>query len=374
MTKAKQMFQQMHQRQKERNASLMGEVQRCQQNCVAMEQENDKLKQAIALLLQRFAQLGEIFSGSELAHLASTSSAPGTPPLLSAPKAGAQAKNPPTSPPGIDNAEAQANAAIPSLPEFPLLSFSEALCGTPQGPSFRTPLSLAQMLTPQTCSSEGGLLPSSWPAVAPSLAMPPSGMLAASVFQSAHFSFQLRKADGADLGLNVQSVDQVLRVEGIRAGGAVEAWNRQCAGGPTAEKVVLVGDKIISVNGVSYDPQKMLEECRDRQLLKITIVRGDRPMPAPVTLPAKACPPTAADASISAARAAAAKKMNVNASVFVPILQPASEAPAAPVTGAEAETGGRSADADGAAGKLVLTEPALASGQPAASPSDAGRQ
>lgn len=39
------------------------------------------------------------------------------------------------------------------------------------------------------------------------------------------------------------------------------------------------GDRIISVNGVVYNPVKMLEECRDRQLLKLTIVRGDGPLP-----------------------------------------------------------------------------------------------
>ena len=37
------------------------------------------------------------------------------------------------------------------------------------------------------------------------------------------------EADGADLGLNVShhESDRVLRVEGVRAEGAVEAWNRQ---------------------------------------------------------------------------------------------------------------------------------------------------
>jgi hypothetical protein len=91
------------------------------------------------------------------------------------------------------------------------------------------------------------------------------------------FSFTLRKADGTDLGLNVShhEDDKALRVEGVRPEGAVEAWNRQCVGSTASEKAVLPGDRIVSVNGVVNDPAKMLEECRDRQLLKITVVRGE---------------------------------------------------------------------------------------------------
>jgi len=94
----------------------------------------------------------------------------------------------------------------------------------------------------------------------------------------------LRKADGSDLGLNVShhEEDKALRVEGVRPEGAVEAWNRQCVGSTASEKAVLSGDRIVSVNGVSNDPAKMLEECRDKQLLKLTVIRGEA-VPAPKT-------------------------------------------------------------------------------------------
>merc|ERR1719408_432190 len=93
------------------------------------------------------------------------------------------------------------------------------------------------------------------------------------------FSFTLRKADGSDLGLNVShhEDDKALRVEGVRPEGAVEAWNRQCVGSTASEKAIIAGDRIISVNGVVSDPLKMLEECRDKQLLKLTVVRGEAP-------------------------------------------------------------------------------------------------
>merc|ERR1719230_968314 len=91
------------------------------------------------------------------------------------------------------------------------------------------------------------------------------------------FSFTLRNADGSDLGLNVShhEDDKALRVEGVRPEGAVEAWNRQCVGSTASEKAVLPGDRIVSVNGVSQDPAAMLEECRDKQLLKLTVLRGE---------------------------------------------------------------------------------------------------
>merc|ERR1712232_891577 len=47
-----------------------------------------------------------------------------------------------------------------------------------------------------------------------------------------YFEIQLRKADGVDFGLNVslQTNDNSLVVEGVILDGAVDAWNRQCAG------------------------------------------------------------------------------------------------------------------------------------------------
>jgi len=91
------------------------------------------------------------------------------------------------------------------------------------------------------------------------------------------FGFMLRLAEGVDLGVDVahgDSPDQALHVTGIVPGGAIEAWNKQCAGGPGAGKVVLPGDKIVAVNGVS-EADKMLAECREKQMLRLTVVRGD---------------------------------------------------------------------------------------------------
>lgn len=90
------------------------------------------------------------------------------------------------------------------------------------------------------------------------------------------FSFTLRKADGVALGLHMTRTEdnKAWCVDGVGAGTAVDAWNRQCNGSSTADKAVLVGDKLLSVNGRT-DCDGMLEECKLKALLKFVITRGD---------------------------------------------------------------------------------------------------
>lgn len=130
------------------------------------------------------------------------------------------------------------------------------------------------------------------------------------------FSFTLRRAENTNLGLGVShhEFDKVLCVESVRAGGAIEAWNRQCLNSPNPERAVMTGDRIISVNAVSYDPDQMLEECQKNQLLHLTFCRGEGPLPMPPqgtgSTPLK---PT----------------LRANASEFVPSAASVSEAPSA---------------------------------------------
>merc|ERR1719277_239198 len=66
------------------------------------------------------------------------------------------------------------------------------------------------------------------------------------------FSFTLRKVDATGgLGLEISHSawgPQVLRVEGVKPGTPMDAWNRQCIG---TGKTVEPGDLIMSVNGAS---------------------------------------------------------------------------------------------------------------------------
>lgn len=89
------------------------------------------------------------------------------------------------------------------------------------------------------------------------------------------FSFSLRKANGVSLGLEMvwgSPDDEEMTVTKIKPGGAIATWNNQCIGGPGAGKSVAVGDKITSVNGET-NVEKMLQECREQTLLRLTITR-----------------------------------------------------------------------------------------------------
>jgi len=93
------------------------------------------------------------------------------------------------------------------------------------------------------------------------------------------FGFQLRRADGVPLGIDYQlvsspdGVDSIV-VTGIKSGSAIEAWNKQCSGGPGAGKAVMPGDKITSVN-CRTDVLDMIPELHSRTLLKLLISREE---------------------------------------------------------------------------------------------------
>lgn len=90
------------------------------------------------------------------------------------------------------------------------------------------------------------------------------------------FGFTLRRAENFSLGLNISHThcSDGLRVESVNDGGALAAWNKQCAGGPAAGKAVIAGDRIVRVNNATV-PDEMLSECKESKLLKFTVVRGE---------------------------------------------------------------------------------------------------
>lgn len=129
-------------------------------------------------------------------------------------------------------------SALPGLPGFPV---GPSSCGgTGSNPTSPSPLSSAQQSPANT--------------TAPA------------------FSLTLRRADNVSLGLDVvREPDQEwLLVEGIRPGGAVEAWNRQCHGDA---REIRPGDHIVMING-SRDAEAMQEECLQKHLLRMSVVRG----------------------------------------------------------------------------------------------------
>lgn len=266
LMKGKEVVAQMQQRHREKMQQLVEEIGQCQLKQHELERENGRLKQTLHNLESQFTMIGNTYlNGKDFASPESVSTTE------------ADTVEPPSSQVPPSTPQPRANYGSDDLPEVPTFPLSPVPMGSPPaisiaeslGPSTpqRTPVSLLQSLTPMpspfTVNGRAG---------------------AGLVGGCGIFSFTLRKADGAELGLNVShtSDDRCLCVEGIREGGAVEAWNRQCGVGTSfAEKAVFPGDRIISVNQVCYDPSKMLQECRDKQLLKLTIARGNVPLPAP---------------------------------------------------------------------------------------------
>lgn len=163
-----------------------------------------------------------------------------------------------------------ANFSSP-VPQKSTLSKGPRLMGTPSRPKSPQMFASPKHQTPKrtTRTSVGKFTPGKSPTVCPS---------PFTLFEngSSIFTFTLRRADDISLGLDVShsDADNFLLVKSILANGAVQAWNRQCSGGPAAGKAVMAGDKIVRVNE-SADVGGMLNQCKEKQLLKITVVRGD---------------------------------------------------------------------------------------------------
>jgi len=321
----------MEEKHKEKTRILAEEVEKMIERQKSLEVENNKLKEVITTLHSRFHLLGAVFGGkggvaanpepaptadtgaSMLQEVASPSypSTNGTPAQEVSASTGEAPL--PTVPPFPFGAAVAAPLPVPPMPAAVVpaaptsgsaapLSLADAL-GSPAPPR---QLSLVQSLTP-TPAAEGTT--SQFAAIAP---FPVAPQPAAPAVRE--FCFTIRKADGADLGLNVShhEKEQVLTIEGVRAEGAVEAWNRQCLTGTAKDKAVAIGDRIIQVNTVRYDPSKMLEECRDKQLLKLTILRGGPALTSPPNSPMQ----NASEASPTPSPSPTI--LRAEASVFVP--------------------------------------------------------
>jgi hypothetical protein len=244
------LFGQIQARHKEALEKLTQEVVACTVRQRALENENNRLREEIRSLTPN--------------PLSDRPSPPSLPSSVQKPGC-------PTSSKGVSRKSATSFpfSEVPPFPFLPSVSTiptppplsAEAL--TAEGTS-RGPLSLERCL-----SSPGSSKTSTSEVGGPSK-------------EGSSFTFTLRKADGAELGLNLshREDDGVLCVEGVRSGGAIEAWNKQCADSAASGKALVKGDHIVSVNGVT-DAVKMLDECRCKLLLKFTVMRR----PASSSLP-----------------------------------------------------------------------------------------
>lgn len=287
--KGSQTLKVFQQKQSQKTAALQEELSACRGRQEAMEAEHEKLKSVLGTLAQRFSLLPSVFtgaSGPEGLHVDPSGEASADCMPLASPQPEAQTTDPFMTPftplDGVKDpftGDSSGAAPLPAVPPFPFgaspgaegyplsspvatLSLAEALG---QEAALKAPLSLASTLSKS-------------PGPAGVKASPPrSGGLADTTDPKVtRFTFTLRKADGASLGLDVSHTNnaKVLQVEGVLSGGAVEAWNRQCANGQP-ERAVAKNDKIVQVNNVVGDAQAMLKECKDNQLLRLTVIRGN---------------------------------------------------------------------------------------------------
>lgn len=89
------------------------------------------------------------------------------------------------------------------------------------------------------------------------------------------FGFTLRLADEVGLGVDLTPVgSSSLLVQRVFQKGAIDAWNKQCFDGTAKRfKAIWPGDTIVSVNG-KREPADMINECKSKMLLKLTVFRA----------------------------------------------------------------------------------------------------
>lgn len=244
----------------------------------------------------------EVKDGSELSSPESTGVCAGSA-EVSQPLAAAAPKMP---------AFLQLGPALPVVMPFPFAAPQPFVAPSPPTPlqqpqSEQRLLSLAEALAdtlpavPSPPNAAAG--PGAEPMVA-SMSAAASSTTATSS-QPELFTLTLQKA-GSSLGLNVShnEKERVLHIEGIFPGSAAESWNRGCA--VSGGKPIEVGDRIISINHVSYEPEQMLQECRDGDVLTLTLLRV-----------AGACCGKQSPSAASPAKASTI--LRADASVFVPM-------------------------------------------------------
>lgn len=268
--KGQDMLHHIEQKHKECQLKLQKEVQACQAYNKMLDDENVKLKCSLAQLAARLFMISGKVGGPEA-----------FPPDLKA----AAAQSVPQSP---TVTEAFVNASSP-------VAAMKAAMEPP--PGLHGAMALPRWMTEQTLGdAKSGLFPGfgaeSGSAPATPVARTPSealGFFTPVGFDSplqvaaptvGTFSFTIRKADEADLGLKLtmpEAGELTLVVEEVKVGGAVHSWNRLCEGHSSTktDKMVRAGDRIVCVNGASGDPKSMLHELQTKQLVKITIARGE---------------------------------------------------------------------------------------------------
>eukprot|EP00403_Amphidinium_massartii_P013491 CAMPEP_0178421484 /NCGR_PEP_ID=MMETSP0689_2-20121128/26671_1 /TAXON_ID=160604 /ORGANISM="Amphidinium massartii, Strain CS-259" /LENGTH=384 /DNA_ID=CAMNT_0020042997 /DNA_START=53 /DNA_END=1207 /DNA_ORIENTATION=+ len=278
----------MQQKQLDQTALLQRQLEECTAAHQRLEQESAMLRNQFEALL------------GSLKVIMGVSPVPPATPLFSPSQ---QARQPPQTP----SSRSEGAEALQSAQDS---SFSSPSLGSPwQESTSSRDTATSPLLTGDTGSDTGASTiapPSVVQESSSNKIRPPTTKPAEAAPQSCQteartFSLTLRRAHGVPLGLDVSGqAGSSLTVLAIRPGGAVEAWNKQCAGDA---REVRAGDRIIMVNDFE-DATDMRSECRQKLLLRIKILR--------------AAESTASENMTNPDINGAARGLRADASVFVP--------------------------------------------------------
>jgi len=176
------------------------------------------------------------------------------------------------------------------------------------------PLHLAEHLEQQTMPSTNSAGPGASPNNLSNVATPGSSTTFGSTWSALEFLHVelVKDLNVSTLGIEVHQADDAsLRIDDIDEDGLVGRYNE--VHGANSASAVRTGDRIIEVNGISAEPSKMLEECKLRQRLIITLARSRDAEPSPIlqdVLEGSAAPRSGSPLRSSGLRA--------EASIFVP--------------------------------------------------------
>jgi len=308
--KGQRAMQHLQTQQLERTAQLQSQLLACSEAHHQLQRENAMLRSGLEALMK---------------HLTLVFGAPPHMPVPGGPP-GIVPGAPPGIAPGVPTSAAPAmpppTTAPPAPPSQPTSTSSQEVAKTSAEvpvptEDFHTPATSPQVAAPSAAEELA-----SGSSSAPVLAAIPGFPLGAAASGSSEvgsvpaspaqtqaptFSLTLRRADNVPLGLDVvaEPDNDWLVVEDIRLGGAVEAWNRQCHGDA---REIRRGDRIIMINGAK-DAEAMQQQCLEKHLLKMSVVR------APAAVQAVTAPTSAA---VSAAAATGNGGLRAEAHEFVP--------------------------------------------------------
>lgn len=201
-----------------------------------------------------------------------------------------------------------------AAPSPAVLSLASAIPSSVAAPTTPSPspgtaqrLHLAEWLPDPTASSKQDVLMPTPPlptrqSEVPSVA---SGTAMGCPSSQHSVTIELNKEPGfTTLGIEVNQDDGTLKVEHIDEHGFVGHYNQALAAEDQANRV-LIGDRIVEVNGIRDAPSRMLHECKVSQRLTVTLERKSEVCGAKET------------------------KLRPDAQVFVPSAQKGSQVPSA---------------------------------------------